>query len=206
VISSLRDIFTTSRSKILFQLESRPHTVSELSRTTGYSKPTLVYHLEKLCETGMVRRVENGRKWVYYELTEKGKRVIRQDTIKLVGLLVAGVASIVTSAYRFLATQRVPEVTMGAIEIERAPKSVESPGVLGTPIPAPTQTPTPAPTPTPMPTPTPTPIPTQTPTPKVIQTPTPELKATLPAIDPIALGLVIFGVVMLILFVIYRRK
>ncbi len=240
MISSLRDIFTTSRSKILSRLESRPHTVSELARTTGYSKPTLVYHLEKLCETGMVRRVENGRKWVYYELTERGKRIIKQDTITLVVLLISAISSIIVSAYRLLSQRPVPGVAEEAIKrvpvsgIETpvskpistpleaptpppTPVSTPPPTQIPTPTSTPTHTPTPVPTPspiptpTPAPTPTPTPIPTSTPapapTPKGIPTATPEVKfGIIQTIDPVALGLVIFGIVMVLLFIIYRRR
>jgi DNA-binding transcriptional ArsR family regulator len=124
VIRSIRDIFTTSRTKILSRLETRPHTVSELSKTTGYSKSTLSYHLEKLSEMGMVKRIENGRKWVYYELTEKGKRAIKNDFVRLLGIFTGSVVSFLAAAYRAL-TMYQP-VLDKAYEITRAPSKPET--------------------------------------------------------------------------------
>ena len=175
MIRSLQDIFTTSRSRILAQLRSRPHTISELSRITGYSKPTLAYHLEKLCETGMVKRVENGRKWVYYELTEKGRRLIKRDIALLVGFILAAISSFILAALRL--------VRKTAYGIERLPAPLKKP--VETPAPAVKETPSAIPTPVPKPT-------------------TPALKAAHPDLLPIVLiGL---GVVMLLLFIFYRRR
>lgn len=187
MIRSLQDIFTTSRSRILSQLKDRPHTISELSRITGYSKPTLAYHLEKLCETGMVKRVENGRKWVYYELTEKGRRLIRRDIALLIGMLIAALSSFVISAYISL-NRFLQKPTIYGDAIERAPLKapLEVPTVEETPsaIPAPATTPTPSlpPAPHPMP------------------------KAPAPYPDQLATILITLGIVMLLLFVLYRKR
>jgi DNA-binding transcriptional ArsR family regulator len=165
VIRSIQDIFTTSRTRILSQLKSRPHTVSELSRVTGYSKPTLFYHLERLLETGMVKRVENGRKWVYYELTEKGRRIIKQDIALMVSFLVAGISAILAATYRLLKPK--------GLEIERAAFPVKAP-VKETPTP--------------------------------MQTPMPPVEAIPAKPDLLALVLIILGLILILLFIIYRRK
>lgn len=178
MIRSIQDIFTTSRSRILSQLKSRPHTVSELSRITGYSKPTLSYHLERLLETGMVKRVENGRKWVYYELTEKGRRIIKQDIALTVSLLVAGISSVLAASYRLLKPER--------LEIDRAALPVKAP-VKETPLGI---------TPTPMVEETPTPVPA----------PMPPVEAVPAKPDLIAMALIALGLILILLFIIYRRK
>lgn len=190
MIRSLQDIFTTSRSRILSQLKARPHTISELSRITGYSKPTLAYHLDKLCESGMVKRVENGRKWVYYELTEKGRKLIKQDTALLVSFILAAFASAILAAFRFVRKSQI-------YGVERAPaplKPLETPAVKEIPSVTPSPAPIPTPTPTPTPAPTPTPMPTA-----------PPLKVA-PAPDYLAITLLVIASAMVLLFLLYRRR
>ncbi len=63
--------------RILKALRERNKTLSELSREVGVTKPTLLYHLSKLSERGLVKKVQNGNKFVYYFLTEKGRNYIK---------------------------------------------------------------------------------------------------------------------------------
>ena len=88
---NIRNIFTSSRIQLLKMLDSRPYTVSELAKLTGYSKSSILYHLEKLSKAGMVERIENERKWIYYQLTEKGRRAIRYDVVAKVMLAIGSV-------------------------------------------------------------------------------------------------------------------
>jgi len=132
------NLFTTTRSRILIELRNRPYTVSELSRITGYSKPTLSYHLDKLCEAGFVQRIENGRKWVYYKITEKGMKAIRYELAKTAALLAGGLVSIVAGVLG-LVTEKA--TVRKAVETTKAPVSV--PTSTETPVPVPTSTPTP---------------------------------------------------------------
>jgi DNA-binding transcriptional ArsR family regulator len=170
VIRSIRDVFTTSRTKILSKLEVRPHTISELAKVTGYSKSTLSYHLEKLSELGMVKRIENDRKWVYYELTERGKRTIRSDMIKLLGLLLGGIGSMVYAIYRVLS----PKPVLYEVKVTETPKSE-------IPIPSPAER-----------------IP--------VPSPTEPTRFEIGAYDPYIGVLLGLGVILILAFLIYRRK
>jgi hypothetical protein len=134
----------------------------------------------------MVKRVENGRKWVYYELTEKGRRIIKQDIALMVSFLVAGISAILAATYRLLKPK--------GLEIERAAFPVKAP-VKETPTPM--QTPMPAQI-------TPTPMVKETPTP--MQTPMPPVEAIPAKPDLLALVLIILGLILILLFIIYRRK
>jgi DNA-binding transcriptional ArsR family regulator len=91
---NIRNIFTSSRIQLLKMLDSRPYTVSELAKLTGYSKSSILYHLEKLSKAGMVERIENERKWIYYQLTDKGRRAIRYDAVAKVMLAIGSVTFI----------------------------------------------------------------------------------------------------------------
>lgn len=64
-----------TRVAIVKALDARPMTVSELAGHLKLSKSTVHEHLAVLADTGMV--VEDGnRKWRYYSLTEKSKRLL----------------------------------------------------------------------------------------------------------------------------------
>ncbi len=61
---------------ILKALQERNKTLSELSRELSVTKPSLFYHMLKLSERGLVRRIKRN-KFVYYSLTEKGENYIK---------------------------------------------------------------------------------------------------------------------------------
>lgn len=79
-----------TRRRILFTLQERPHTVSELSEELDLSKPTVHEHLDKLEDADLVLRREDDRLWVYYELTSKGDELITPSSSQL--RVVVGVA------------------------------------------------------------------------------------------------------------------
>ena len=49
-----------------------------MSRKLGKSKATISEHLDKLVEAELVDKIErDGKKWVFYSLTRKGKSVTK---------------------------------------------------------------------------------------------------------------------------------
>ncbi len=80
-----------TRIEILKLLHGRRHTQSELAEVLGLSIPTVKEHLNELSSSGLVELNEEGRKWKYYSLTNKGKGVLNPEELKiwiLLGLLV----------------------------------------------------------------------------------------------------------------------
>ncbi|MFP4116816.1 MAG: winged helix-turn-helix domain-containing protein [Candidatus Aenigmatarchaeota archaeon] len=66
-----------TRKEIIKLLDERNMTVTELSRKLDLSKSTVHEHLNKLLDAKFVNKLdEEGKKWVYYELTKKGKDVV----------------------------------------------------------------------------------------------------------------------------------
>ncbi len=65
-----------TRLKILRALKERNKTLSELSRELGLSKPSIYRHLIILKSQGLVRRIKNGNKFIYYALTKSGEKLI----------------------------------------------------------------------------------------------------------------------------------
>jgi len=65
-----------TRANILKSLDIRHMTASELSKKLNLSKSTIHENLDRLVDTDLVKKSDDGNKWIYYELTEKGKRLL----------------------------------------------------------------------------------------------------------------------------------
>jgi DNA-binding transcriptional ArsR family regulator len=72
-----------TRIGILKKLDKSQMTVSDLARVLGMSKATLFEHLEKLIKIGLIKKIEDNRKWVYYRLTWKGKNILHPERTKI---------------------------------------------------------------------------------------------------------------------------
>src|SRR3972149_4522061 len=93
---SFKALASGVRVGILKKLDERRATVTDLSSLLDLSKPTLLEHLEKLQAAGLVKRMDEGRKWIYYELTGKGHKILHPERVTIVlslclSVLMAGV-------------------------------------------------------------------------------------------------------------------
>ncbi len=79
---SFMALASESRIKLLKKLEERRMTVTELAKELGMSKPAILRHMNKLIEAGLVKKLEDKRKWVYYTLTFKGKNILHPEKVK----------------------------------------------------------------------------------------------------------------------------
>lgn len=95
---SLKAITVETRVKILKVLSHKQQTLSDLSQLLGLSAPTLKEHLNVLEKVAMINKLEEGRKWKYYKITEKGLCMIYPErkriwiTLSLLGLSLVGTA------------------------------------------------------------------------------------------------------------------
>ena len=60
-------------------------------------KSTVHENLTVLVETGFVRKINKGNKWVYYELTKKGKDILQPHSKKRIVLLISSIISYIGS-------------------------------------------------------------------------------------------------------------
>lgn len=81
---SFKALASEVRVDILKKLDERRQTVTDLSGLLDLSKPTLLEHLEKLQTAGLVKRVDEGRKWIYYELSQKGRKLLHPERVAIV--------------------------------------------------------------------------------------------------------------------------
>lgn len=82
-VSTFKALASGTRVSILKTLEQRRHTQSELAAVLDMSIPTIKEHLLEMEKAGLVKRNEEGRKWIYYSLTEKSKCVLDPERKRL---------------------------------------------------------------------------------------------------------------------------
>ena len=90
--ASFKALASDVRVGILKRLDVRRETVTDLSNLLNLSKPTLLEHLEKLQAAGLVKRIDEGRKWIYYELSDKGRKILHPERVAITLALSAAVA------------------------------------------------------------------------------------------------------------------
>lgn len=103
--SSFKALASESRVLMLKELAKKRCTASELSKTLGISVQAASEHLENLRVAGLVERVDEGRKWIYFALTEKGKAVVQPEGGKRLWIMLTVFALIAASAGFMIFTQ-----------------------------------------------------------------------------------------------------
>ena len=78
-IDVYRALSSGTRMEILNTLLEGDRTPTDISAKLNKSKATIVEHLDKLREADLVEKIEvDGRKWVFYKLTPRGKSIIKK--------------------------------------------------------------------------------------------------------------------------------
>jgi DNA-binding transcriptional ArsR family regulator len=102
---SFRALASDVRVGILKRLDVRRETVTDLSSLLSLSKPTLLEHLEKLQSAGLVKRIDEGRKWIYYELSDKGRKILHPERVAITLALASAIfLAIIGVAYLLYTT------------------------------------------------------------------------------------------------------
>ncbi|MEO2116808.1 MAG: winged helix-turn-helix domain-containing protein [Methanocaldococcus sp.] len=88
----MKFLFSKTKIEILKKLNERNYTISELSKILGKSKSTISEHLNTLYEMGLVDK-ERHSKWVYYKITNKGKKVL--ENLEALILMVSSIFALI---------------------------------------------------------------------------------------------------------------
>jgi DNA-binding transcriptional ArsR family regulator len=92
-LETFKALASETRLNVLRALDERRKTLSELSREMDLNKATVHEHLQLLAATGLVTKKDEGRKWIYWELSWRGQRLLHpQETTTfsiLLGLSIA---------------------------------------------------------------------------------------------------------------------
>ncbi|MFH1663677.1 MAG: winged helix-turn-helix domain-containing protein [archaeon] len=100
-----RALSSDTRISIVKLLNQRNYTLSELSAKLSMSSPTIKQHLETLVNSDLIEQKDEGRKWKYYCLTRKGKKLLRpESTPNVMILLVTSVLGIMFLVYMLFGT------------------------------------------------------------------------------------------------------
>ena len=73
---TIKALSSDSRVDILKSLVKRRKTPSELSKEMKLATSTIVEHLGYLEKANLVDKIKTGHKWIYYDLTRKGKSLV----------------------------------------------------------------------------------------------------------------------------------
>lgn len=89
---AFKALASDTRLQILKSLDVRRLTVSELGRLLNLNKATVFEHLKQLTAAELVKKDDEGRKWIYYRLTWKGKNILHPENAQI--FLTLGVAGL----------------------------------------------------------------------------------------------------------------
>jgi DNA-binding transcriptional ArsR family regulator len=106
---TIKALSVDTRVKILKILSNKQQTLSDLANMTGLSVPTIKEHLEILETAELIKKIEEGRKWKYYHITEKGKGILYPETRRIwIALSLLGLSAVsVTIALVSMLNQKV---------------------------------------------------------------------------------------------------
>lgn len=99
---AFRVLASETRIDILKSLDIRRKTLTELSAEFGMSASTIKEHMDNLARAGLVIQLDEGRKWKYYELTAKGKRLLHPSDVRIWLLFSVSAIGMMTVGYDLL--------------------------------------------------------------------------------------------------------
>lgn len=99
---SFEALAVESRVRILKSLRQRRKTLSELADELGMSVSGVKEHLQVLEQAELVRKMDDGHKWKYYDLTKKGSDVVAPKELRVWILLSISIIALAASAMAML--------------------------------------------------------------------------------------------------------
>lgn len=100
--ASFKVLSSKMKVSILKALDKRKMTLTDLSTTLNITKPGLLKHIGELVEAGLVLKEEKKRKWIYYELSFKGRRILHPETVIVTILLSSAIISLIIAVLSFV--------------------------------------------------------------------------------------------------------
>jgi DNA-binding transcriptional ArsR family regulator len=107
---SFEALAVDTRIQIMKSLKARRKTLSELSKEMGMSVSGVKEHLETLERADLIKKIDDGHKWKYYELSRKGAELVAPKELRVWVLLSISMVALVLSALTMFPIQ-IPENT-----------------------------------------------------------------------------------------------
>jgi len=118
---TIKALASDTRLEILKILARRRRIAADIAKDLELAPSTVNEHLKKLEESELIRRKDTGHKWIYYEITEKGKNLVQPKTpVQFILILSLGFLMMVIGGfYSFLgkmeytAREMAPTISKG---------------------------------------------------------------------------------------------
>jgi DNA-binding transcriptional ArsR family regulator len=100
---SFKALSADSRVNILKNLTDRRRTLTELSQKLNLGGSTIKEHCTILVNADLIKQKDEGRKWKYYELTNKGRQIIQPSILNEAKVLILlSIATLVVGGFVFM--------------------------------------------------------------------------------------------------------
>jgi ArsR family transcriptional regulator len=113
---SFKALASDTRIEILKRLDKSQMTVTDLANDLQVNKSAVYKHLSRLLDAGLVKKLEDNRKWVYYKLSMKGMHLLHPERVQIALMLSASMLAItlaLTQIYMFVAGNPVTTEVSG---------------------------------------------------------------------------------------------
>ena len=87
--------------------QNRQMTGTDVANVLGISKSSAFKQLNRLARAGLVERMDEGRKWIYYRNTSKAERLLHPEDVTITLVLSAALAALTVGLLLLLAVQPV---------------------------------------------------------------------------------------------------
>ena len=114
---SFKALASDTRIEILKRLDKSQMTVTDLANDLQVNKSAVYKHLSRLLDAGLVRKLEDNRKWVYYKLSMKGMHLLHPERVQIALMLSAAVLAVtlaLSQIYMFVAGNPVTKEVPGS--------------------------------------------------------------------------------------------
>ncbi|MBI5392917.1 winged helix-turn-helix transcriptional regulator [Candidatus Woesearchaeota archaeon] len=95
--NTFKALAVDTRINILKLLAGKQYTLTDLADLLKMQPSSIKEHLQVLVDANLVQQLDEGRKWKYYKLTWKGKKVVAPTEIKVYLAFVASLVAVVGS-------------------------------------------------------------------------------------------------------------
>ncbi|MBP2144772.1 DNA-binding transcriptional ArsR family regulator [Methanofollis sp. W23] len=88
---TLEVLASEQRVQIMKHLDEKRMTLTELSQEMQCAKSTVHHHVEKLMASGLITDIDEGHRWIYLELTLKGRMILHPSEKTRIVLLLTSI-------------------------------------------------------------------------------------------------------------------
>jgi DNA-binding transcriptional ArsR family regulator len=102
---SFKALASDTRIEILKRLDVSQMTVTDLANDLSVNKSAVYKHLSRLLDAGLVKKLEDKRKCVYYRLSMKGMHLLHPERVQIALMLSAALLAVtlaLSQVYTFL--------------------------------------------------------------------------------------------------------